>query len=1558
MFVNDGEPLRRDRPQGARGAGDRGQAPPTGEEGILAVTSSGADTVSAGSKPVSGAEETLAVARSGADAVSAGSEPVSGAEETLLAEASGRGAASEPQGGARLPALTGAPGAEGEDLGDLVTVSRAHYTRGREFARGGMGRVVAARDRRLGRPVALKELLVGRPDLRRRFEREARITGRLQHPSIVPIYEHGRWPSGEPFYAMKHITGRPLSQLVAEARTPADRLALLPRITAVAEAVAYAHSQGVIHRDLKPGNVLVGEYGETVVIDWGLAKELGGAEPGESKGGEAPRAPEEALDVEGRGRPGGGRPARGGGRSARGRTEAEKGSAQRESAQNEQAKDWSENRWKGGDGEPGELTVVGSVMGTPAFMPPEQARGEPVDERADVYALGAILYNCLSGSLPYVGKTSDQVIRALVDGPPPPLGSLQPDLPPDLLSLVDKAMAPSPRDRYATAGELAADLRRFQRGQLVGAHRYGGAALFWRWVRRNRVVVGISAGFVAALLSLGVVGLRRIVAERDRAEAERQRAEAASIQARDRAREAREHAQAATGRLATFFADEGRREQLAGHPERALAYLAEARRLGDRSLSAQVLLGLAAREVTPQKGVVEGHSRPVEAVTFSPDGRALYTAGQDRLLRRWSVPGLRLERTRAFGGFPLSFSPDGSQLLVGQRDRPSLALLRVRTGRQECSLVGEGQGAILRVAWSADGRRVAGWAPGGQILVWDLSTCTLAGRLPFLTPAGRDAALHLPRLFPAALSADGERVAILKDGLAVEIREVISGRLISVTVKSHHKPVTAFAFAPKGAVLATGSEDGALMLWDARTGQASASLEPHPGGVTAVLFGPHGQRLASAGLDGTVRLHAVASGETIAVLRGHRGAVKRLWFSRDGGLLLSAGDDHLLSLWDGKLGGHRGTFRGHLDHVTGAAFDPKGIRAASVGHDNRVRLWDATGEVVRHIVGKDVHLATVDPSGQRILLADRKGGIQVVSTEPGGRPLSLVDEGEQVTALAFCAQGQWGAVGRDNLQVEVWDIASGSRRLILKGHEERVTHVAFDPKRRWVATASWDETVRLWDAGDGKLLRVLGGHNGEVLYLVFDPKGGQLATVSADGLVRLWDPERGALRAALGVTGAKLLGTGFVGDGSRIVTVSEALRLITWDATRGTMVSSAEGQGGDFSWARFAAKGALLVTSTQGAASLVDASSGKLLLPMEEGGYASVSQDGSLVVTVDRKVHVATLRRIPAQALPEDTLARLVAAVPWRVRKRGLVREAEVPDWVRFPPSLAPPPFAPLLADASLGLGIEALPGWGMATTPEGHNLERRLGERVRLQVEVALGKPVTLADTDGLAEIIRKRELGLRYGVASHWGTFAGLPAVTLQGPHWTQEASLRYVSVLAGERPLIFTLALEGASFESPEARLLISELQGAIRFTPPWQDTPDGRRAGLPLAVGGVTVHPGEAWRLTNRGPGGVLVFEGPEGAKADVRVLGPTGEGAVWCERGEPYPTPSQVTLSGVPALRYLCPQDPADQVFYVMHRGGHMIYVGLTDPKTQALSGPVTQFPGFLRFGADPPWPKQ
>lgn len=361
----------------------------------------------------------------------------------------------------------------------LQTKEADRYVRKREIARGGMGRIVLAYDRQLNREVAIKEQLSPSLSFKNRLEREISITARLQHPAIIALHSAGRWPTGEPFFTMKHVAGRSFEHVLAEKVTLRDRLALLPNVIAVADALAYAHSREVVHRDLKPANVLIGDFGETVVIDWGLAKDLTSG---------APHGDDESPSLS--------------------RLSASPA-----------------------------LTVAGTAIGTPSYMAPEQAAGKLIDKRSDVYSLGSMLYHLISGVIPYLDSRfsgAHELVQMVIDGPPTPLARIAPDAPPDLCAIVEKAMARAPSARYPSADALVEDLKRFATGQLVGARTYSRRQRFRRWLGSHWKAVS-AAVIMSLILSIGgAVSLWRIAEERGRTSEQRALAERAQL-ARDRA---------------------------------------------------------------------------------------------------------------------------------------------------------------------------------------------------------------------------------------------------------------------------------------------------------------------------------------------------------------------------------------------------------------------------------------------------------------------------------------------------------------------------------------------------------------------------------------------------------------------------------------------------------------------------------------------------------------------------------------------------------------------------------------------------------------------------------------------------------------------------------------------------------------------------------------------------------------------------------------------------------------------------------------------------------------
>jgi WD40 repeat protein len=332
---------------------------------------------------------------------------------------------------------------------------------GDELGRGGMGRVVEAQDTRLDRAVAIKQALSDDDENLARFEREVLITAKLEHPSIVPVHDVGRDPSGRPYYVMRRIDGEPLSSRVAAAPDLRARIALVTNVLAAVDAAAFAHARGVIHRDIKPWNILIGAYGETLLIDWGLARELAVADVPSG-----PSRPSEAA-----------------------------------------------------------LTRAGNALGTPGYMAPEQVSGREADARADVYSLGVTLFHVLAGVPPFHGMTPDEWLAHAQKKPlDVPLDKLPEDVPRELVTIVGKATAIDPAGRYRDAGELAGDLRAFLAGQLVGAHHYSSWERLRRWVRKHGIAVATAAVGLVALVAIGVFAIVNIVRERDAAAAAREMA--------------------------------------------------------------------------------------------------------------------------------------------------------------------------------------------------------------------------------------------------------------------------------------------------------------------------------------------------------------------------------------------------------------------------------------------------------------------------------------------------------------------------------------------------------------------------------------------------------------------------------------------------------------------------------------------------------------------------------------------------------------------------------------------------------------------------------------------------------------------------------------------------------------------------------------------------------------------------------------------------------------------------------------------------------------------------
>jgi len=340
----------------------------------------------------------------------------------------------------------------------------ARHAIGREVDRGGMGSILEAEDLALRRRVAMKVLRsdrrAGDPVEERarlhRFLEEAQVTAQLVHPGVVPVHELGLDADGRVFFTMSLVEGRTLERIFELARAneegwnPTRVLGVVQR---VCETMAYAHSRGVVHRDLKPANVMVGAFGEVYVMDWGLAQVASTSAEGGPRG----------L-----------------------RTDRREAAAQSDSESI--------------------ATLDGSIVGTPSYMSPEQARGEPLDARSDVYAMGAMLYALLAGRAPYASpgghRNGAQIVAMIQHGAPTPITAIVPKASVELVAITEKAMAREPARRYADVREMGEDLRAFLEDRVVRAHRTGAWVELTKWVKRNR---SLAASLLAAL-ALAIAG--------------------------------------------------------------------------------------------------------------------------------------------------------------------------------------------------------------------------------------------------------------------------------------------------------------------------------------------------------------------------------------------------------------------------------------------------------------------------------------------------------------------------------------------------------------------------------------------------------------------------------------------------------------------------------------------------------------------------------------------------------------------------------------------------------------------------------------------------------------------------------------------------------------------------------------------------------------------------------------------------------------------------------------------------------------------------------------------
>ncbi len=969
---------------------------------------------------------------------------------------------------------------------------------------GGMGRVLLAFDEQLERLLALKENIpasgtaslgsgqAGTPSARSRFLQEARVTGALQHPNIVPVHELGLGADGQHhYYTMRLVRGRSMGEALEQAQGLRDRLALLPHMADLCHAIAFAHSQGVVHRDIKPDNVMIGEFGETVVLDWGIAKVLG---------------QDSAVSLDGSlsvpDHPNGG--------------------------------------------------TVGGLLGTPAYIAPERVvpRPGPVDAQADIWSLGVVLYQLLTGCHPIPGSDTGEILAWLQDPSErvTPVRKRCPDAPPELASIAMGCLERDKRRRTQDARELARDIERYQAGERVVAHRYTTWEILRHAVTRSPTLSAtVAVGGLAAAVAGGLLWsnhLTRLEAERLRHQgafetlllAQDALAEGRPLEAKARLRSAIEVDDMLLARtLWQRLQAEPLMWSRALHTEvTGLAFSPDGARLAVAKAAPELLL---MDTLTRAEQPLAGTGENLYVVAWSSTGARLAAGAGSGDLLLWDLPEPRPRVLHAHSDLVSCVAIDsaGARLLSGSFD--GTAQLHDLASGARIALYQGHEGPITSIGWAPDQQRFATTGADGTVRVWEVE-----GSAPVATLTG-----HSDETTGVAFSADGQR--LFSTGFDSTVRAwstttwepvlmaqqpvgfstltvsgsqgaVIAGSLDGSIhlldaaglhpprqLRGHKSHVVNMAVSPSGDWLASGSDDRTVRLWDLSAAADEPLPTGHAGAVASVAWDPDGARLISAGWDGSARIWDRATGRQISTLTGHDGKVHCAAIGPDGTLAATGGTDRTVRLWSLDSGEVQRFLSGHEDEVVSLSFHPALPRLASGGEDGSVWIWDLGSGAGQRVLegwgstrvawtpdGRGLAMSRSDWQGSELLLLDPEGGATLQAT---------VADGVAIEGIAFGARAdQLLAVSRGG-DVLAWSVASGDLHPLLH-LDGGGNAVAPSPTGVHLAASTTTTTAILPDPSVPDTTTTVGARLGPIASLAFDPSGATLATAGYDGTVRTW----------------------------------------------------------------------------------------------------------------------------------------------------------------------------------------------------------------------------------------------------------------------------------------------------------------------------------------------------------------------------------------------------------------------------------------------------------------------
>jgi eukaryotic-like serine/threonine-protein kinase len=964
------------------------------------------------------------------------------------------------------------------------------------LGRGGMGIVYRARQNGLGREVAVKMLAAGQwssAQDARRLLKEAETAAQLQHNHIVPVYAVGQYRE-LPYCVMELITGGSLAQRVADLVAAPREAARL--IADAARALHYAHLHGICHRDVKPANVLLRVRGPRLPT----AEHDATAMPASSQ----PRLcdVDACLSDFGLAR----------------RTLDEAG-----------------------------LTQQGAVIGTPGYVAPEQIRSERPSPVADVYGLGAVLYECLTGQPPFQATTPFDTLLLTLQKEPERPRVLNSRLPLDLETVCLKCLDKEPRQRYATAEALADDLERWLGGNPVCARPVSPLGRAWRWCRRNPLRVSlVGIGLASSIATMIAVERAWYAAELRLERDGKEIARAAAVEAQGQAEEARNRETQAKEKEAAL------REELARlyyyrQIESAYQFWQRGRVNHVTETLDACLPSLRNWEwhyvnhlCRSSRLELRGHTGHIRGVAFSGDGK-LIAAADGSSIRIWDAstgkakrvidninpgplslvfPGAGQRLIADFGrgkqanGIVAWDASDGTERRLDQEISRSckvspggkysvlangngLSVRRIESGEEQCTI--QPVSDISDMVFSIDEKCLVTWRTrDGKVDLYDVESGKHIGSLQ--DTAGRI----------TTVAVAGQLVALGFDNGMVSFWNPAGGRPIW-SARPHLGEVTGIVFAGRDRVVSA-SSDGSVKLLDVARKNEPWANRQHTGGVRAVACSPDGQQIVTGGEDGLCFVTNLGNPEGPGFVAHQPGNI-RVSISKDGRRFASCGSDGVGKVWDCETLGFISELRGHKGPFRAITFGQDSGTVVTSGMDGTIRTWEASsGRETRVIRPRTNAVAAIasHPNQPRFAIAYAGAPAVVWDLEAGRIVKELpIENGVGVT---FSPDGTLLAVAAGGTRTELFDSETwcsrgGVGQIAKDGASDTVV---FSSKGDRLITAGRDQDIRIWDIASGELLRVLRGHSARVRGLQVFAGDERLVSVGSDKSVRIWDLATGA----------------------------------------------------------------------------------------------------------------------------------------------------------------------------------------------------------------------------------------------------------------------------------------------------------------------------------------------------------------------------------------------------------------------------------------------------------------